>query len=193
MVVNSLNWESLDEVMEYVRANDAIEQVSINFHTPFPGTEYLMLPPAKKAELIDKVLSYKKKGYPIMNSASGLRKMKRNTLGQLRLGKECFVSNFIYPDGSEGLCTGYGTSQAGGLNFHGKMETCSIASLARTLRRPLHRLRHLSVPRLRFLHGRRDVLRLPLLPRHPPCRLQAKNVAPPGSLGLYPALYRSGE
>ncbi len=25
-----------------------------------------MLPPAKKAELIDKVLSYKKKGYPIM-------------------------------------------------------------------------------------------------------------------------------
>lgn len=117
MVVNSLNWESLDEVMEYVRANDAIEQVSINFHTPFPGTEYLMLPPAKKAELIDKVLSYKKKGYPIMNSASGLRKMKRNTLGQLRLGKECFVSNFIYPDGSEGLCTGYGTSQCRDCGF----------------------------------------------------------------------------
>ena len=76
-----------------------------------------MLPPAKKAELIDKVLSYKKKGYPIMNSASGLRKMKRNTLGQLRLGKECFVSNFIYPDGSEGLCTGYGTSQCRDCGF----------------------------------------------------------------------------
>ncbi len=40
MVVNSLNWESLDEEMEYVRANDAIEQVSIKFppRSPVPST-----------------------------------------------------------------------------------------------------------------------------------------------------------
>ena len=111
MVVNTLNWESLDAAMEYVKQNEAIEQISVNFHTPYPGTEYLSLPADKKAEMIDKVLEYKKKGYPIMNSRSGLLKMKQNTLGQIRLGKECFVTNFIYTDGSRGLCLGYGTEQ----------------------------------------------------------------------------------
>ena len=111
MVVNALNYESLDAAMEYAKSNPAIEQISINFHTPYPGTEYLMLPLEKKAELINKVLAYKKKGYPIMNSRSGLKLMKRNALGEIKLGKECFVTNFIYTDGSRGLCLGYGTEQ----------------------------------------------------------------------------------
>jgi len=117
MVVNSLNWESLDAAMEYARSNEAIEQISINFHTPYPGTEYLMLPVEKKVELIDKVLEYKKKGYPIMNSRSGLRRMRKNALGEMKLGKECFVTNFIYPDGSRGLCVGYGTDQCSKCGF----------------------------------------------------------------------------
>lgn len=111
MVVNALNYESLDAAMEYAKSNPAIEQISINFHTPYPGTEYLMLPLEKKAKLIDKVLAYKKKGYPIMNSRSGLKLMKRNALGEIQLGKECFVTNFIYTDGSRSLCLGYGTEQ----------------------------------------------------------------------------------
>jgi MoaA/NifB/PqqE/SkfB family radical SAM enzyme len=109
MVVNPLNCDSLDAAMEYAKNTPAIEQISINFHTPYPGTEYLMLPPEKKAQLIDKVLEYKKKGYPIMNSRSGLKLMKRNALGEIKLGKECFVTNFIYTDGSRSLCLGYGT------------------------------------------------------------------------------------
>lgn len=111
MVVNALNYESLDAAMEYAKSNPAIEQISINFHTPYPGTEYLMLPPEKKAEIIDQVLAYKKRGYPIMNSRSGLKLMKRNALGEIALGKECFVTNFIYTDGKRGLCVGYGTEQ----------------------------------------------------------------------------------
>jgi len=111
MVVNALNHESLDAAMEYAKSNPAIEQISINFHTPYPGTEHLMLPLEQKAALIDKVLEYKKKGYPIMNSRSGLKLMKRNALGEITLGKECFVTNFIYTDGSRGLCLGYGTDQ----------------------------------------------------------------------------------
>ncbi len=126
MVVNSLNCESLDAAMEYVRQNPAIEQISVNFHTPYPGTEYLMLPPEKKAELIDKVLAYKRKGYPIMNSYSGLRKMKQNALGQISLGKECFVTNFIYPDGSRGLCVGYGTEQCRQCGFCMAGEMASV-------------------------------------------------------------------
>lgn len=111
MVVNALNYESLDAAMEYAKTNPSIEQISINFHTPYPETEYLMLPLEKKAELIDKVIAYKKKGYPIMNSISGLKLMKRNALGEIKLGKECFVTNFIYTEGTRGLCLGYGTDQ----------------------------------------------------------------------------------
>ena len=111
MVVNPLNCDSLDAAMEYVKTNPAIEQISINFHTPYPGTEYLALPTEKKLEIINKVLDYKKKGYPIMNSCSGLKLMKRNALGEIKLGKECFVTNFIYTEGTRGLCLGYGTEQ----------------------------------------------------------------------------------
>ena len=111
MVVNALNYESVDAAMEYVKKNPDIAQISINFHTPYPGTEQLLLPNEKKVEIIDKVLEYKRKGYPIMNSRSGLKLMKRNTLGEIKLGKECFVTNFIYTDGSRSLCLGYGTEQ----------------------------------------------------------------------------------
>lgn len=111
MVVNSLNYESLDAAMEYAKNSPYIEQISINFHTPYPGTEYLKLSKEKEVEIIDKVLEYKRRGYPIMNSRSGLRLMKRNMLGEVQLGKECFVTNFIYTDGSRGLCLGYGTEQ----------------------------------------------------------------------------------
>lgn len=126
MVVNSLNWESVDAAIEYARINPAIEQISVNFHTPYPGTEYLMLPVEKKVEVIDKVLAYKKKGYPIMNSVSGLKKMKKNSLGQMQLGRECFVTNFIYPDGTDGLCSGYGTDLCRNCGFCMAGEMASV-------------------------------------------------------------------
>lgn len=126
MVVNSLNWESVDAAIEYACSNPAIEQISVNFHTPYPGTEYLMLPVEKKVEVIDKVLAYKKKGYPIMNSVSGLKKMKKNSLGQIQLGRECFVTNFIYPDGTDGLCSGYGTDLCRNCGFCMAGEMASV-------------------------------------------------------------------
>ena len=46
-----------------------------------------------------------------MNSVSGLKLMKRNALGEISLGSECFVTNFIYTEGTRGLCLGYGTEQ----------------------------------------------------------------------------------
>lgn len=105
MVVNSLNYHCLDQAMDYVKNNTAIEQISINFHTPFPGTEYLELPQEKRVDIIDRVIDYKRRGYPIMNSYSGLRKMKHVE----RLKNRCWVTNFIYPDGSRGFCVGMGT------------------------------------------------------------------------------------
>ena len=128
MVVNALNYESVDAAMEYVKKNPDIAQISINFHTPYPGTEHLMLPNEKKVEIIDKVLEYKRNGYPIMNSRSGLKLMKRNALGEIKLGKECFVTNFIYTDGSRSLCLGYGTEQCRVCGFCMAGEMASVWS-----------------------------------------------------------------
>lgn len=100
MVVNTINCKGLDDALEYVKSNPCIEQISINFHTPFPGTESLALDDETRNQCIDKVISYKKRGYPVMNSYSGLRKMK----DVKRLKKRCWVTNFIYADGSRGYC-----------------------------------------------------------------------------------------
>ena len=126
MVVNTLNYECLPDAMEYVKNNPNIEQISINFHTPYPGTEYLMLPAEQKAHIIDQVIDYKRRGYPIMNSYSGLRKMRDNALGKIQLGKECFVTNFIYPNGDRGLCVGYGTDQCRQCGFCMAGEMASV-------------------------------------------------------------------
>lgn len=73
MVINTINYESIEQTLEYVRNNKFIKSISFNFHTPFAGTEYLMLDKNLRSKTIDKLITYKKKGYPIMNSISGLK------------------------------------------------------------------------------------------------------------------------
>lgn len=121
MVVNTLNYESVDETIEYARQNPAIEMISINFHTPFPETEYLMIDPKLRNEIIDRVIDYKKRGYPIMNSFSGLKKMKN-----MNFKKRCWVTNFVYPDGSHGNCIGEGTAICNDCGFCMAGEMASV-------------------------------------------------------------------
>ena len=124
MVVNTLNHEIVEETIEYVRNNPAIKSISVNFHTPFPGTEYLAIDMKLRAEIIDKVIAYKKKGYPIMNSISGLKKMKN-----LNFEKRCWVTNFIYPDGKRGNCIGEGTDTCEKCGFCMAGEMASVFNL----------------------------------------------------------------
>ena len=121
MVVNTLNYTAVDDTIEYAKNNPAIEQISINFHTPFEGTEYLALDKDKRTEIIDRVIEYKKKGYPIMNSVSGLKLMKTG-----KFTKRCWVTNFIYPDGSRGLCIGHGTDKCDQCGFCMSGEMASV-------------------------------------------------------------------
>lgn len=112
MAINTLNYESVDETIEYAKNSPYIKSISLNFHTPFPGTEYLALDMDKRAEIIDRIIEYKKKGYPIMNSKSGLKLMKHNNFK-----KRCWVTNFIYADGTRDLCVGYGTDKCDECGF----------------------------------------------------------------------------
>ena len=119
MVVNKYNWESVAETIKYVKNNPAIESISINFYTPFPDAENLMITREQREEVIDTVIRMKREGYPIMNSISGLRLMKHN-----RFKRRCWVTNFIYADhkrancaGEElGICSDCGLCMAGEMN-----------------------------------------------------------------------------
>lgn len=120
MVISKLNYESVDQSIEFVKNNPYIKSISLNFLTPYPGTEEHMLDWDTRRAIIDKIIAYKKKGYPIMNSVSGLKKMKDNNFK-----KYCWVSNFITVDGTKspdcggtalGLCDRCGYCMAGEMN-----------------------------------------------------------------------------
>ena len=120
MVVSKMSVDSLDEAMEFVKNNPNIKSISINFLTPYPGVEHLALDNNRRIEIIDRVISYKKRGYPIMNSVSGLKLMKDNNFK-----KYCWISNFIGVDGTKspdcggtalGLCDRCGYCMAGEMN-----------------------------------------------------------------------------
>ena len=95
MVINNLNYKNVVTTIEYAKNNPHIKLISLNFHTPYAGTEHLFLDMEKRTEVIDKILKMKKSGYPIMNSISGLKLMKHNNFK-----KQCWVSNFILIDGT---------------------------------------------------------------------------------------------
>lgn len=102
MVVNNLNYSNIKESVEWVKNHPKLKSIAINLHTPFPGTENLMLTPEQRALVLDEVIRLKKMGYPIMNSVSGLKYMKKNISNQY-----CHLSNFIHPDGTKrGECEG---------------------------------------------------------------------------------------
>ncbi|MDR0393870.1 MAG: radical SAM protein [Tannerella sp.] len=118
MVVNSRNYLSVEETIEFAGSNPHINAISLNFHNPYPGTEELLLDRKLREEIIDLIIRKKKTGYPIMNSVSGLRLMKHPA----SFKKECWVSNFILSDGrrlpecagkTAGLCDSCGLSMSG--------------------------------------------------------------------------------
>lgn len=117
MVINSRNYTSVEETIEFAKNNPNIQSISLNFHNPYHGTEYLFLDWEIRRQVIDLIIQKKKAGYPIMNSVSGLKLMKRPDFK-----KECWVTNFILADGrrfaecvgkTAGMCDTCGLSMSG--------------------------------------------------------------------------------
>lgn len=117
MAVNKLNYRSVADVIRYATANPAVCSVSLNFHTPYPGTEHMELDRETRVRVIDRIIRMKRQGYAVMNSVSGLKCMKRRDFA-----KDCWISNFILTDGTRltecpgktaGLCGRCGFSMAG--------------------------------------------------------------------------------
>lgn len=95
MAINTINCEGTVDVIAYTRNNPFVRSVWLNFQTPFPGSEALCVDRAKREEIIGDIIRMKKKGYPVMNSVSGLERMKQN-----RFNKQCWITNYMMPDGT---------------------------------------------------------------------------------------------
>ena len=95
MAINKLNRESVSQLVNYAKENPAIQSTAFNIHTPFPETEELTMSWEERNRVIDEIIGYKKAGYPIMNTVSGLKIMK-----QRGFKKDCWIANYIMIDGT---------------------------------------------------------------------------------------------
>ncbi len=124
MVINNRNYPCVAETLEYVRSNPDIDRIAFNFHTPFRETEELYLDPEERNRIIDLLIDYKRHGYPIMNSFGGLRAMKVYGKKVLCTDRFCWVTNFIFSDGSRApKCMGFthGVCDRCGFSMGGEM------------------------------------------------------------------------
>jgi len=114
MVINSLNYTSVEDTIKFAAQNPYIHSISLNFHMPYQGTEELFI--KDKNEILDKIIEMKKQGYQIMNTFSGLKALKKPQKSDF-----CWITNFIMPDGARfnkcqgaehGLCSVCGLGMA---------------------------------------------------------------------------------
>jgi hypothetical protein len=55
-----------------------VHGVSFNFHTPYPGVENIFLPLEERTAVINRILSLKRRGLPVLNTEGGLKALKDN-------------------------------------------------------------------------------------------------------------------
>jgi MoaA/NifB/PqqE/SkfB family radical SAM enzyme len=73
MTVNRLNRGEAGAVVRFVAKHPRLKGVSFNLHTPYPGVEELALSAQERADLVKELLRWKREGYPILNTAAGLK------------------------------------------------------------------------------------------------------------------------
>ncbi|MDR3137486.1 MAG: radical SAM protein [Tannerellaceae bacterium] len=131
MVINARNYTSVEETIQFARDSPYIRSISLNFHTPYAGTEDLFLDQERRSEVIELIIRLKRQGYPIMNSVSGLSLMR---FPQENGKRQCWVTNFIMPEGEKlaecqgrkaGVCGYCGFAMAGEMQavFSFKLDT----------------------------------------------------------------------
>ncbi|MCQ2146010.1 MAG: radical SAM protein [Bacteroidales bacterium] len=121
MVVNANNYKEIERILDFAKSHKNIDQIAFNFHTPFKGSEEMALSQEQRTSVIELLISSKKKGYPIMNTVSGLKNMLN-----LNFKRYCWICNFVYCDGRQspicidnkdsGMCDKCGFSMAGEMN-----------------------------------------------------------------------------
>jgi MoaA/NifB/PqqE/SkfB family radical SAM enzyme len=121
--INSRNKSEIEDFCSYVSGLDQIRGTFFYFHTPYYGYDELYVEPAERAEILRRLLAYKKK-YRILNSRAGLRSALRNDW------RRPLEACSVYEKGDRYTCCRY----------HGDPELCrncgylSYAEIDQTLR-----------------------------------------------------------
>ena len=79
MAINQINKGDIEEVCETARHAKNVRAVSFNFHTPYPGTEYLKLSRGEKQDCCDRIEGLIDAGYPVLNLRSVFPYLVNNT------------------------------------------------------------------------------------------------------------------
>lgn len=119
MVIDSNNFVNVADTLEFVKNSGFFKSIAFNLYTPAFGNaeDPLFLNWNDRGSILDFLIAEKRKGAPIMNSVSGLKRMKN-----LDFEKVCWMCNYILPDGtrlpecvgkSAGICNHCGFCMAG--------------------------------------------------------------------------------
>lgn len=73
--VNTINYRHTREFLEYSQKELPGVRTMFYFHTPYYSVDYLFLSQQQRREAIDKLLEFKHRGLPVMNSVAGLKAM----------------------------------------------------------------------------------------------------------------------
>ena len=79
MAINQVNKGEVGAVCETAVHTKNVKAVSFNFHTPYPGTEWLKLSRTEKQACADQIAELIDAGYPILNLKSALPYIVDNT------------------------------------------------------------------------------------------------------------------
>lgn len=71
--INTLNWRDIPGILEMARDELPGVRVNFYFHTPYYGLDFLLPSPRLKGEIAETLISLKRSGLPVMNTACGLR------------------------------------------------------------------------------------------------------------------------
>jgi MoaA/NifB/PqqE/SkfB family radical SAM enzyme len=79
MAINQINKGSIEEVCKLARHLKNVTAISFNFHTPYPGTEYLKLTVEQKQNCCDRITKAINEGYPVLNLKNAFPYIVNNT------------------------------------------------------------------------------------------------------------------
>ncbi len=95
MTVSKLNYNDVHDTLLYVRESPYFHSISINFQISSKNTSNLALEQAERNKVIDLILQMKKEGYPVCNSNSELRRMKKQNFTS-----RCQTTDYVTADGT---------------------------------------------------------------------------------------------
>jgi MoaA/NifB/PqqE/SkfB family radical SAM enzyme len=76
---NRENRGDLACLAEWVASTGRLRGLLVNFHIPYPGVEQLALTMPERTALALEAIQLKRRGYPVLNTYSGLRALAHNT------------------------------------------------------------------------------------------------------------------